>query len=102
LQPHRNPEQEILIFNPTEATPEERERTRLLMLQWTLEEAAEDFQQLPGETTAEFLEARRAHLQDIETCGPLFKPKESEARQIIEGRYRPPPPKGPQQLKLSF
>lgn len=105
--PHCAPsQQETLDFNPIEATPDERERLRAIALRWRLEEAAEEFHQLPGETFAEFWEARQQHLQDLETFGPLFPPEPSEAWKMVqglrEGQGRAPPRQAPRQLSLSF
>ena len=100
--PASDPNQRSLDFNPIEATPEERERLRAIALEWMLEEAAEEFQPLPGETCAEFWEARRQHLQDLETFGPLFPQEPSEAWKMVQGlrQGRAPPPKPPRQLTL--
>lgn len=82
------PDQRTFDFNPIEATPKESERLRRIALQWTLEEAEEDFKQLPGETLSEFMEARRQHLRNLETFGPLFPREPSEAWQLVQGLRR--------------
>lgn len=89
-------------FNPIEATLEQSERLRRIALQWTLEEEAEEFRQLPGEPLGEFLEAREAHLRNIELFGPLFPPKTSEAWEIVQGLRRTMPKREPRQLELPF
>lgn len=81
--------QRVFDFNPIEATPEECERSRRLALQWTLEEAAEDFHPLPGETMTEFTTARAEYLRQIETFGPDFPPQPCAAWQIVQGERRP-------------
>lgn len=93
------PDQQRLDFNPIEATPEERERMRRLTAQWTLEEEADDFRQLPGETLDEFLSARSAHLRTIEALGVLQRPQ-SIAWEMIHGQR--PPARPPRQLPLPF
>ena len=98
LHSESNSEQEPLNFSPIEFTPEEREQLRKEILKWTLEEAAEEFHPLPGESITEFFEARAAYLHEIKTFGPLFFPQPSAAWEIVQGRGRPPPP----QLALPF
>ena len=72
---------------------------RRLVLQWTLEEEAEDFKQLPGETLEEFLEAREQHLREVEAFGVTPRPP-SIAWEMIHGQRRPP--RQPRQLPLPF
>ena len=104
--PVSDPDQRSLDFNPIEATPEEQERLRAIALRWRLEEAAEEFHQLPGETSAEFWAARQQHLQDLETFGLLFPPEPSEAWRMVQGlrreQGRAPPSKPPLQLSLPW
>lgn len=83
--PVSDADQRSLDFNPIEATPEEQERLRSIAVEWMLEEAAEEFHQLPGETAAEFWAARQQHLQDLETFGPLFPREPSEAWKMVQG-----------------
>lgn len=97
----RDPDQQRLDFNPIEATPEEREKMRRLALQWTLEEEAEDFKRLPGETLEEFFAARDAHLSAIELFGVAMPREPCEAWKMINGQSRPPP-RQPRQLPLPF
>ncbi len=95
-----DPSQRAFDFHPIEATPEERERSRRLALQWTLEEAAEDFHQLPGETMTEFTTARAEYLQALETFGPDFPRPPCAAWQIVQGERRPP--RAAHQMTLPF
>jgi len=81
---NRHSEQETLNFSPIEFTPEEREHLRREILQWTLEEAAEEFHPLPGETLTEFFAARAAYLHEIATFGPLFSLQPSAAWEIVD------------------
>lgn len=60
------------------------------------------FQRFPGETLAEFLQARENYLRDMETFGPLFPREPSEAWQIVQGLRRAAAPKQPRQLILPF
>lgn len=96
------PEQKRLDFNPIEATPEESERLRRIITRWTLEEAEEEFKQLPGESLSEFLIARDQYLRELETFGPAFPREPSEAWQIVQGLRRAPADKTPRQLRLPF
>lgn len=96
------PDQQRLDFRPLEATAEERERMRRLIAQWTLEEAEEDFKQLPGESLAEFMEARAQHLREIEAFGPQFPKEPSEAWQLVQGLRQVPRDYTPRQLGLPF
>jgi hypothetical protein len=96
-----------LNFSPIEATPEERARLRREIEQWSREEAAEEFQPLPGESLAEFFAAREEYLQALETFGPQFPPRPSEAWQMVQGQVVPgqgraPPSLQTRQLKLPF
>ena len=97
-----NPDQEILNFSPIEWTPEQRERLERETRRWLIEEEMEQFHQLPGVTMADYNAAREAYRQDLELFGPLFKPRTSEAWQILHGQYRPPPPPWSEQLTLPF
>ena len=72
---------------------------RRLALQWTLEEEAEDFKQLPGETLTELLAARDAHLRTIGAFGVIEKPP-SVAWEMMNGQR--PPRRQPRQLPLPF
>ena len=82
------PAQKVIDFNPLEMTEEERKRSKRIIDGWTREEAAQDYEQLPGETQAEFSRARDAYLDSVEALGPTF-PKEtkiSEAWRILHGQ----------------
>ena len=98
--PDRDPDQGTFDFNAVEITPELRERLRRIALQWTLEEADEDFKRLPGETLEEFLAERDAHLRSLEVFGPTFPKEPSVAWQLVQGLRRSAPPRVPRQLIL--
>ena len=102
IQPKTATTQRTLDFNPTELTDAERARLRRSIDAWTLEEEAEDFQQLPCETVAEFLAARDMYLSSVSAFGPMFpKPiKTCEAWQIMHSERTAAPQ--PQQLALPF
>jgi hypothetical protein len=107
-EPHGEPlpEQLLLNFNPVSLTPEESERLRCA-LRWEVEqEALEEFQPLPGETMSEFLAAREAYQQALETFGPNFPRQPCQAWQMVQGvgqgKARPLAVKRPQQLTLPF
>lgn len=103
------PQQKTLDFNPIEFSPEERARFRRQIDRWTIEEQMDEFQKLPCETLAEYMEARDAHLSQLEAFGPDFKsePKVSEAWLMLNGQHpergRAPPMIAPIiQLTLTF
>ena len=95
------PDQQRLDFNPIEATPEERERIRRIALEWTREEAEEDFTRLPGETLEEYLRERDLYVNGVVAFGGGMPKEPSVAWQMVQGRCRPPLP-APRQLKLPF
>ena len=98
--PDRDPDQGTFDFDAVEISPELRERLHRIALQWTLEEADEDFKRLPGETLEEFLAERDAHLRSLEVFGPTFPKEPSVAWQIVQGLRRRTPPCIPRQLIL--
>lgn len=102
MQRPYSPEQRLLDFDPIEATPEERDRLRRELAFWTREEAAEDFEQLPGETLSEYFRRREIYLESLDTFGPAFPRQPCDAWQMVHGQQRQPPVKRPAQLTLPF
>ena len=94
------PDQQRLDFNPIEATPEERERIKRVVDEWTREEAEEDFQRLPGETLEEYLRERDLYVRSVVAFGEGMPREPSVAWLMVQGKCRPPPT--PRQLKLPY
>lgn len=83
------PQQKTLDFNPIEFSSTERARFLRQIDRWTIEEQMDEFQKLPCETLAEYMEARDLHLSQLEAFGPDFKrePKISEAWLMLNGQH---------------